>query len=268
VLGVKFAEVGGITLCYAVEGLETGIPLVFINSLGTDLRLWDELIPHFAEHFVIVRYDKRGHGRSDCPPGPYSIHDHADDLAALLIHLNLPQVLLIGISVGGMIALDYALRNPQHVRALVLCDTGAKIGTIDLWNARIEAVRKNGLVAVADSVVARWFTPDFAVLHPEAFREYHDMLVRTPAVGYAATCEALRDADLRVSVASIETQALVLCGAEDAATSPQLARELAESLPNARLEIIEQAAHLPCIEQPDVMAAKIKDFLREKGYVG
>ena len=265
---MPFALTGDIALHYQLDGLKTGMPLVFINSLGTDLRLWDRLTSHFADRFPILRFDKRGHGLSDCPPGPYSIHDFSNDLANLLNHLGFNEVILIGISVGGLIALDFTILFPQDVRALVLCDTGAKIGTADLWNERIEAVRKYGMEKVADGVLARWFLAEFSEQHPEYHRSYRNMLTCTPAAGYAATCEVLRDGDLRASVSTIQAKALVLCGAEDRATPPQLGRELAESLANARFELIENAAHLPCVEQPESMAEEIWHFLRENGYAG
>ncbi len=259
--------VGGITLRYTVEGLPQGVPLVFVNSLGTDLRIWDKLIPYFAESFPIIRYDKRGHGFSDCPPGPYSIRDHSHDLAGLLTHLNINEAILIGISVGGLIALDYTINQPEKITGMVLCDTGAKIGTADQWNQRIEAVRKHGMEYIAEQIIARWFVPEFPQQYPADYQEYLDMLTRTPAVGYTATCEALRDADLRHIVGTIGVKSLVLGGSEDRATPPQLGRELAASLKNAHFELIENAAHLPCIEQPEAMAVKMLRFFQDSGYV-
>jgi 3-oxoadipate enol-lactonase len=262
-----FAAVENVTIHYSLDGLQEGLPLVFINSLGTDLRLWDKLIPHFAESYRIIRYDKRGHGLSDAPPGPYSIRDQATVLGGLLTYLQVRQPVLIGISVGGMIALDYAATQPDNVRALVLCDTGAKIGSLELWNARITAVRNDGMASIGEDVLARWFTPNFIEPHPAEYRGYLNMLVRTSVIGYAATCEAIRDADLTNIVHTITTKSLVLCGSEDAATPPSLNHELAEALPDARFELIEHAAHLPPIEQPATTAAKIKQFLQEIRYV-
>ncbi len=264
---MRFAAVGGLTLHYTREGLRDGAPLVFINSLGTDLRMWDALAAHLAARFPIIRCDQRGHGLSDCPAGPYSIRDLADDLDGLLAYLEVTEAILIGISVGGMVALDYAAAHGERVRALVLCDTAARIGAADMWNARIEAIRKDGMAAVGEAILARWFMPDFAQQRPADYRGYYNMLVRTPAAGYTATCEALRDADLSDAAASIETRSLVLCGSADVATPPSLARGLAEALPDARFELIDQAAHLPPLEQPDATAAKIERFLRENGYV-
>jgi 3-oxoadipate enol-lactonase len=258
--------VGEVTLRCAVEGLPQGVPLVFINSLGTDLRIWDKLTPYFVEHFPIIRYDKRGHGLSDCPPGPYTIGDHSNDLVGLLRQLTTNKAILIGISVGGLIALDYAVNYPEKVMALVLCDTGAKIGAADSWNQRIEAVTKHGIEHVAETILARWFVPEFSSQYPQDYQEYYDMLTHMPAVGYAATCEALRDADFRDKLDTIDVKSLVLCGSEDTATPPELGQQLAASLKNAHFELIQSAAHLPCIEQPEAMAKKMLYFFQEVGY--
>jgi 3-oxoadipate enol-lactonase len=264
---MKFVAIEGITLHYILEGLQEAVPLVFINSLGSDLRIWDNLVPYFAEHFPVIRYDKRGHGLSDCPPGPYSIRDHANDLANLLEHLQVKQAILVGVSVGGMIALDYALNHPQRAGALVLCDTAAKLGAAEYWHERIESLGKHGFDQVAAGIVSRWLSPTFIKQNPADYQGYFNMLTRTPIAGYIATCEAIRDTDLRDLVGKIEAKSLVLCGAEDAATPPDLVRELAETLPQARFELIDNAGHLPSIEQPAAMATKMKRFLQENGYV-
>jgi 3-oxoadipate enol-lactonase len=264
---MKFATVGGITLHYTLEGLKEGTSLVFINSLGSDFRIWDKLVPDFAEYFSIIRYDKRGHGLSDCPPGPYSIRDHVSDLTGLLGHLKVKQAILIGISVGGMIALYQTFSNSQSIRALVLCDTAAKIGTAEFWDERIATIRKNGLEDMAGTILGRWFAPAFSDQHPAEYQGYYNMLTRTPVAGYIATCEAIRDADLNELVGTITAKTLVLCGVEDLVTPPDLGRQLAETMIDARFESIKKAAHLPCVEQPEAMAQKIDRFLRENGYV-
>lgn len=264
---MRFADISGVTLHYRVEGAASGTPLVFINSLGTDLRIWDQVAAVFAGAFPIVRYDKRGHGLSDCPPAPYTIHDHSSDLGGLLAHLQVSSAILIGISVGGIIALDYAANHPQTVRALVLCDTAPKIGTAEMWNERIATLRQHGMAHLREAILGRWFAPGFRAQSPAAYQGYGNMLTRTPVMGYTGTCEAIRDADLTSAARTIRAKALVLCGAEDLATPPDLARGLAAVLPDARFELIENAAHLPCVEQPDAFAAHIAHFLQENGYV-
>lgn len=257
----QFVTANGLTLNCMLEGAQNGLPLVFINSLGTDLRIWDVVTPHFAERFRLIRYDKRGHGLSDCPPAPYSIRDHATDLAGLLDHLDIQQAVLVGISVGGMIALDFAATWPQRVLKLVLCDTAAVIGTADMWNERVQALHKHGMEYLAEVMPARWFTISYSEKCPAAQRGYINMLTRTPLEGYIGTCEAIRDADLTESSRTIQVPALALCGKEDISTPPELVRSLIGLLPHVSYEEIPGAAHLPCIEQPDAMAVHIDNFL-------
>lgn len=260
-----FVTLDAVTLHCRLEGTD-GPPVVFVNALGTDLRIWDPLVVHFADRYSILRYDKRGHGLSDAPASPYRIADHSRDLERLLEHFNIDRVIVIGISVGGMIALELAARNPERLAGLVLCDTGAKIGDSNFWNTRIQAIRERGLPEIAHDILKRWFTPSFAERQPAAYRGYHDMVSRTPEVGYVATCAAIRDADLHAVLGSIEPPALVLCGAGDVSTPPNLGRALADALPDARFELIDEAGHLPCVEQPNALATRINEFLQELGY--
>lgn len=256
-----FTYTNGITLHYQVEGLETGTPLVFLNSLGSSLCIWDEVCDQLRPQFRLIRYDKRGHGLSDAPSGPYTIRDHAEDLLVLLDHLHVEHATLIGVSVGGMIALEFAAHYRERVDKLVLCDTGARIGSEQSWNERIAAVQAHGLQAIATAVIARWFTPDFIQNQPAQYHGYTNMLTRTPADGYVATCAALRDADLRSLVPTIQTPSLVLCGEQDLSTPPALGQELAKLLPNAHFALIPNAAHLPSIEKPESLAEKLVQFL-------
>lgn len=258
---MRFAAIQDITLHYVCQGQDGGIPLVFINALGADLRIWGAVTDELADRYTVIRYDKRGHGLSDCPPGPYSIQNHTTDLIGLLDHLRITEVILVGISVGGLIALDFAIHQPQRVQALILSNTGAKIGTAAYWQERITAIRSNGIEPLAEAILSRWFAPPFSETYPAAYHGYYNMLTRTPIEGYAATCEAIRDADSRASVGSIQVPTLVLCGSEDLATTPDLGRKLAASMPNAQFALIEGAAHLPCIEQPEQMTARIDKFL-------
>jgi 3-oxoadipate enol-lactonase len=259
-----FALINHLTLHYQVDGQPDGIPLVFINSLGCDLRIWEPLIPPFKGDFRIIRYDQRGHGKSDTSPGPYTIRDHSNDLAALLADLGIDQAILVGSSVGGLIALDFALAQPAAVRALVLSDTAPKIGTTELWNERILAVQERGLDGMAEIILRRWFTPSFIEKHPAKYREILNMLLQTPLDGYIATCAALRDTELRDPILrTIQVPTLVLCGAEDQVVTPEQTLTWAAHLRQARVEIIAGAAHLPCIEQPAIMAKLIEKFLRE-----
>ena len=258
---MNFTTGNGITIHYAFEGPGEEIPLVFTNALGTDLRIWDEVAQHLMNRYPVVRYDKRGHGLSDSPPAPYSIHDFSTDLLRLLEHLDLSKVILLGISVGGMIALDFAASWPELVHSMVLCDTAPVIGTADLWNDRIDKLRENGMQSMAEAILARWFAPTFKENSPAAYQGYYNMLTRMPVEGYTGTCEAIRDADLTEATRTIRAPTLILCGTEDVSTPPDLVRGLVELMPNAEFQEIPGAGHSTCIEQPGAVARQIERFL-------
>lgn len=259
---MQFIQANDLVLNCSLSGNPDGAPLLFINSLGTDLRIWDAVVTHFEASYRLVRYDKRGHGLSDCPPAPYTIRDHAEDLVCLLDRLEMETAVLIGISVGGLIAQDVAANWPERVSKLVLCDTAAKIGTAEMWNQRITTLRTDGMESLADAILSRWFAPDFQSQQPVAYRGYRHMLTRTPVIGYTGTCAAIRDADLTAATRTIQTPTLVLCGAEDSATAPELVQGLADLMPKARFAAIPKAGHLPCVERPEETAVLIQQFLR------
>ena len=262
----NFASINGLTVHYRFDHRlesKSGVPVVFINSLGSDLRIWDDVIEKLQRSSL--RYDKRGHGLSDAPAGPYSIADHANDLHGLLEHLKLEQIVIVGISVGGQIALEFASRFPERVAAAVFCDTGMKIGTAELWNARIEAVRDHGLEHISEAVMQRWFGLEFRRDQAATVRGYQNMLERQPAVGYIATCEALRESDLHQAAQNVRDariRTLVICGKDDQSTPVALSQELAATL-ETNLELIDNAGHLPCIEQPAAFAKILNAFLEE-----
>lgn len=252
----------GVALHYRLEGPPDGVPVVFSNSLGTDFRVWDPLVPHLPEGLRILRYDKRGHGLSDCPPGPWSIWDHVDDLGRLMDALGLRDAVICGLSVGGLIAQGLATARPELVRALVLCDTGAKIGTRETWDARIEAIGAGGLAMIADAVMERWFTAGFRA-DPARLAPWRNMMVRTPEPGYVRTAGAIRDADLREATSMLRLPCLAVCGEDDGATPPELVRQTAALIPGARFELILGAGHIPSVEQPEVLGGLITGFLMD-----
>lgn len=261
---MQFATVGGITLHYSLEGRKDGPALVFVHSIGTDQRIWDGVLPYLADDFRLLRYDLRGHGLSDAPPAPYSIGDHVADLAGLMRHLQIEAAIVIGISLGGLVAMGYAAAHPQHVNALVLCDTSSKIGTAAMWNERIDTLRQKGMDSMTEAILGRWFSPGYINQYPAEYRGYCNMLTRTSLIGYTASCEAIRDADLTETARTITAKTLVLCGADDKSTPPEVGRALAETLPHARFAVVEGAAHLPCIDQSERFASVIKPFCQEQ----
>ncbi|HTN63936.1 MAG TPA: 3-oxoadipate enol-lactonase [Devosia sp.] len=263
---MAFVRIDGLVLHYRVRGRADAPVLALVNSLGTDARIWDGVIALLAPHYRIVSYDKRGHGLSDAPAGDYTIAQHADDLAGLLDHLGIAHCALAGVSVGGLIAQDFAIRYSQRLTALVLCDTAAQIGTDAMWNTRIAAVRGPGLASIVEPVMQRWFTPSYRHMQPVDLAGWRNMFLRMPAQGYAGTCAALRDADLTQAVATIITPTLVLVGDQDLSTPPDLVRATADRIPHARFYTIAGAGHLPMIEQPEALASLLQQFFNEVGH--
>ena len=255
--------INGHHLHYRRKGDPDAPLVVFANSLGTDLRIWDGVREHLGGSIQSFCYDKRGHGLSDAPPAPYTLEEHIDDLAGLLENLRIRRAILCGISVGGMIALGLAARLPGLVQGLILCDTAHKIGSEALWNARIEQIRQHGIESIADGILERWFSERFRQVAPAAVAGWRNMLVRTPLEGYIGTCTALRDADLTAAAESLRLPVRCLCGSQDGATPPDLVRSLSALIAGSRFQLVEGAGHLPCIETPEELAAVIRALITE-----
>lgn len=263
---MAFARINDVVLHYRMQG-RTGAPvLALVNSLGTDARIWDDVIALLGARYRVISYDKRGHGLSTAPEGDYKLDDHVDDLAGLLDHLGVDRLALAGVSVGGLIGQRFALRYPERLTALVLCDTAPKVGDAAMWNGRIDAVRRNGMASIADAVMLRWFTEAFRRDHADELAGWQTMFERMPVPGYAGTCAALRDADLRDAIGAIAVPTLVAVGDQDLSTPVELVRDLASQIPGARFEVISGAGHIPSIEQPQVLAALMTRFLSEVGH--
>lgn len=263
---VQGLERDGVVLRFCEDGRrDARSTLVCANSLGTDMRIWMDVTRVFQETMRVIRYDKRGHGMSDAPDAPYTLEDHVDDLDAILDHLNVENAIVAGVSVGGMIAQGLALKSPHRVSGLVLCDTAAKIGTTEAWDERIAAIRAGGLESIADGIMERWFSSGFRTSRSAELKLWTNHLVRTPVEGYVGTCSALAGADLRDQVGSLDVPTLCICGDEDGATPPELVQGLARMIPGAKYQEIARAGHLPCIEQPAILASAISAFISENG---
>lgn len=257
-----FAKLNDVTLHYQmISGPADKPVLVFVNSLGTDFRIWRDVIVALAGLYPILTYDKRGHGLSDLGVTPYKMQDHIDDLAALLDHLKVSKAVICGLSVGGMIAQGLADTRPDLVKALMLCDTAHKIGNADGWNARIKVVEEQGLASISDAIMERWFTPEFRKPSNPAYAGYVNMLVRQPAEGYAATCAALRDADMTNAARMLTVPTLCVVGDQDGSTPPELVRSMADLIAESEFMVVEGSGHIPCVEQPERFIATIRQFL-------
>lgn len=261
---MRAIDTNGVTLHVQEAGDPNGAPVVFANSLGTDLRLWDALIPHLPDGLRLIRFDKRGHGLSTCPVGPYSMDDLATDAEGLIDALDLGPVTFVGLSIGGMIGQNLASRRPDLIRALVLSNTAAKMGDPTSWNTRMAAIRKHGLPSMEDAILDRWFGPRFrATLEAKLWGA---MLSRTPQAGYLGCCAAIANADLTATTHALRLPVLAIAGSNDGASPPDLVAATAGLIPGAQFQVIEGAGHLPCIESPAAYAAILNPFLKEHAY--
>jgi 3-oxoadipate enol-lactonase len=248
---------------YQMDGAANAPVVVLSNSLGTNLAMWDAQIPALSQKFGVLRYDSRGHGRSDVTPGPYTIEGLGRDVVSLLDALQIPTAHYCGLSVGGLIGQWLGIHLAKRFKSLTLCNTAARIGTIDGWNTRIAAVHESGIAPMASGVVARWFTEGFAKREPTWVEAARQMLLHTPPEGYVATCAALRDEDLREQVSRVTLPTLVISGAQDAATTSVDARFLAEKIPGAQYMELN-AAHLSNIEAADTFTEELLQFLGQQ----
>lgn len=220
------------------------------GSLGSTLAMWDAQVPALSEHLRVVRYDLRGHGRSPVPAGPYSMDDLVDDLVALLDHLEVDQAHVVGLSLGGMVAIRMAVREPHRVDRLALLCTSACLGPPQGWADRAAAVRADGTASIAAAVVGRWLTPEQHSAYPTLVAELEAMIASTPVEGYAASCAAIEHMDQRAELSSIVAPTLALAGSDDPVTPPAHLAAIATAVPGARLLVIDGAAHLANLGQP------------------
>lgn len=257
-------DTGGAHLHFRVDGPRDGAPVVFANSLGTDLRLWDPILPLLPQGLRIIRFDKRGHGLSSVPHGPYSMGALVSDTERLLDHLEVKNCLFVGCSIGGMIAQGLAVKRLDLVRALVLSNTAAKIGNADLWQARIDAVHDGGMAALADTVIPRWFAPAFCKTPQVSL--WRSMLSQQSVVGYAGCCAAISGTDFYTPTSGLRLPTLGIAGSHDESTPPDLVRETVDLIPGAKFHLIRSAGHLPCVEAPQEFARVLGAFIYDTGH--
>lgn len=261
---MPFVAIADVTLHYRMSGPEQATPVVFVNSLGTDCRIWEDLVAVVGDRIRSLRYDQRGQGLSDVPAGPYSIGDHAGDLLGLLDRLGWGPTVLCGLSIGGMIAMQAFTQRQGAVRGLVLSDTSDRIGPTEFWDVRIQQIREGGVEPIAGSVMQRWFGSSFHRDRGVTARGWANLLKRAPLKGYLGSCAALREADLSASLGRIAAPALCICGSEDASTTPEEVRSLSDRLPNAHYAEVQGAGHLVPVERPVEFAGLLTRFLEER----
>jgi len=257
---MPFAKFPDGQLFYEWAGPEHAPVLVLSSSLGTTHRMWDPQVAAFTRHFRLLRYDMRGHGQSSATPGPYTIEKLGSDVVHLLDFLKLDRAHFCGLSIGGMIGMFLGASAAERLQKVVLCNTAPKIGTAESWNARIDAVRRGGMRAVAADVAGRWLTPAYRASHPAEAAGVLHMLEEANPDGYAASCAAVRDADLRENLQHVKVSPLVLAGTHDPATPPSDGQFLATHIPGAKYVEVN-AAHLSNIEAQDDFNAQVLGFL-------
>jgi 3-oxoadipate enol-lactonase len=250
----------GCRLAFSIDGRRDAPALVLSNSLGTDRTLWDRQIETFADRFRVLRYDTRGHGESDAPGGAYTIERLGKDVLSLMDALGLPTAHVCGISIGGITALWLGVHAPDRVSRLVLANTAARIGSVEIWEERIGVATSRGVDALADGATTRWFTPAFRAAEPETVARFRAIMSRVPVAGYAGCCAALRDADLRSVASTVGAACLVITGAHDPATPPSAGAWLAEAIPAARLLELD-AAHISNVERAPEFSSAVTHFL-------
>jgi len=259
---MSFMEISGARLKYRFDGDHNAPVVVLSNSLGTNLFMWDPQVPALAEKFRVLRYDTRGHGQSAVTPGPYTIEGLGRDVLGLLDALKIESAYFCGLSMGGMIGQWLGLNASNRTKGLVLCNTAARIGSAEIWNARIKDVQERGMAAIATTVVLRWFSENFVKKSPEVVESMRQMLLQAPPEGYAACCDAIRDTDLREAITGVKVRTLVIAGALDPVIPQGDARFVAEKIPGARYVELE-AAHLSNIEAAAQFTEALLKFLSE-----
>ncbi|UWR24100.1 3-oxoadipate enol-lactonase [Sulfitobacter sp. S190] len=262
---MQMFDTGDVRLHFRVDGPDDGPPVVFANSLGTDMRLWDPVLPLLPKGLRIIRFDKRGHGLSSVPKPPYSMGALVTDCERLLDHLEVRNCVFVGLSIGGMIAQGLAVKRLDMIRALVLSNTAAKIGNPPRWADRIAAVQSGGIESLADAVMERWFSKEFR--KTAALELWRNMLVQQADDGYAGCSAAISGTDFYTPTSGLRLPALGIAGTEDGSTPPDLVRETLDLIPGSKFDLIRRAGHLPCVEQPAEYARILTAFLKGVGHV-
>ncbi|HEY2021806.1 3-oxoadipate enol-lactonase [Paraburkholderia sp.] len=261
---MPYAAVNGTELHYRIDGDRHGPApwLVLSNSLGCDMSMWAPQVAALSKHFRVLRYDTRGHGHSEAPKGPYTIEQLSGDVLGLMDTLKITRANFCGISMGGLTGIALAARHSDRLQRVVLCNTAARIGSPEVWVPRAARARGEGLLALADAVLPRWFTADYIEREPVVLAMIRDVFVHHDKQGYASNCDAIDAADLRPEAPGIKLPVLVISGTHDLAATPEQGRELAQSIPGARYVELN-ASHISNIEKADEFTKTVVDFLTE-----
>jgi 3-oxoadipate enol-lactonase len=240
-----------------------GEPVLLAHAIGCDHRMWDDLAARLAPGFRVIRFDARGHGRSPVTPRPYSLELLAEDAVALLDRLGVAKAHWVGLSMGAMVGMAFALEHPERLGRLVLANTTSSYGPEGrrMWEARARAVQEGGLGAIKDMVMERYFSDGFRQSHQAVVSTIAERFLATPVEGYLGCCDAIAELDYTEALSAIHARTLVIAGAADAGTPPAMAETIAERIPGSQLAVLPEAAHLSAVEKPAEFAALVKGFL-------
>ena len=238
--------------------------IVFANSLGTDLSLWDQVVALLPPELRIVRYDLRGHGKSDVPDAPYTMGQLISDAAAICDAAKVTDAMFVGLSVGGMIGQGLAVKRPDLIRALVLSNTAAKIGNAKLWDDRIATVHAQGMAKLADTIMPRWFGRDF--VNAADVTPWRDMVSAVNPQGYAGVCAAIAGTDFYTPTSGLRIPTLGIAGGKDGATPADMVRETTDLVPGSQFKVMPRCGHLPCVEDPISYAEILTEFMTNTGH--
>jgi 3-oxoadipate enol-lactonase len=258
---IQKIKVGELEIAYRLEGAVSRPVLIMCNGLMTNLSMWDTTVPALTDRFQVLRYDHRGHGQTSVTPGPYSIELLANDAIGLMDALGIPKAHIMGLSMGGMIGQQIGARFPNRVLSLLLCNTASEMPPRSLWEERLTIARAQGIIGLADSTIRRWFTAPFIERSPEIIAKIREMILATPLEGYLNCAAAIRDMAQTTLLLKIKSPTLIITGRQDPATTVEQSMVLNRMIDTSRLGIIENAAHLSNIEQPEIFNREICSFL-------
>jgi 3-oxoadipate enol-lactonase len=256
-------DANGCPIYVAMEGPENAPVLMLSNSLGTTHAMWQPQVDAFTKHFRLLRFDRRGHGQSSVPKGPYSMEQLGRDVLSILDKLGLKKVSWCGLSMGGMEGMWLGANAPERLERIVLCNTSSYFPDKTMWNDRLKFVRSNGLAAMAGANMERWFTTGFREREPGTIKAMIEMFAATPLEGYIACGEAVRDMDHRPLLPKVKVPTLVVIGRHDPATVPEAGQYVHANIPGAEVAVIE-AAHISNIEQPEQFTEAVLGFLTKR----
>lgn len=259
---MTFTNINGNNIHYEYLDNEGDRTFIFINSLGTDFRIWDGVVDILKHQGNVLKFDKSGHGLSSIKNEKLEIRDYASDVITLMDFLNIQKAIIVGLSIGGIIAQYLAIHHAERIERLILSNTAPKVGSDQGWNTRIETVKKDGIASMADSIMNVWFSENFRNNRESELLGYKTMLSNINIDGYIQACEVLKINDLTNEISKIKVPTLCIAGTEDGSTPPAQVKAMADLIPNSTYILIDGVGHIPCVEVPELMAKHILAFVK------